>query len=61
MTAALFAVLHDRWLEALVAGLLFSWLAARSGGRITDAILAHGIANGLIFAVALATGRFEII
>ncbi|WP_425280288.1 exosortase E/protease, VPEID-CTERM system [Roseivivax halodurans] len=61
VSAGLFAALHDRWAEAFVAGLAFSWLARRSGGRIADAILAHGLANGLIFAAALATGRFEII
>ncbi|MEW9922250.1 exosortase E/protease, VPEID-CTERM system [Marimonas sp. MJW-29] len=61
MSAALFALLHDRWAEAFIAGLMFSWLTARPGGRITDAILAHMVANGLIFAAALATGRLEII
>jgi exosortase E/protease (VPEID-CTERM system) len=60
-SAILFAALHDRWAEAFVAGLLFSWLAARPGGRITDAILAHMVANGLIFGVAFVTGRLEII
>lgn len=60
-SAGLFALFHDRWAEAFAAGLVFSWLAARPGGRISDAILAHGLANGLIFAVALATNRLEII
>lgn len=60
-SAVLFAALHGRWAEAFVAGLIFSWLAVRPGGRITDAIVAHMVANGLIFAAALATMRFEII
>ncbi|WP_308917515.1 exosortase E/protease, VPEID-CTERM system [Jannaschia sp. LMIT008] len=59
-TTALFAVLHGRWWEAAVAGLIFS-LLRRHTGRISDAIVAHAIANGLIFAVAAWTGRFELI
>lgn len=60
-SAVLFAALHGRWAEAFVASLMFSWLAFRPGGRITDAIIAHMVANGLIFAAALATMRFDII
>ena len=60
-TAGFFAVLHDRWAEAFVAGLLFSWLVQRQSGRVTDAILAHAVANALIFAVAVATGNLAII
>lgn len=61
LTAALFAVLHDRWAEAFVAGLIFSWVAYRKGGTIVDAIVSHAVANALIFAVAVATGRLEMI
>jgi hypothetical protein len=59
-TAALFALLHDRWAEAFVAGLAFSWAIARRG-RLADAVAAHAAANAVVFAVALATGRMEII
>lgn len=60
VTATLFAALHDRWVEALLAGLAFSWVARRSG-RISDAIAAHALANLIVFAVAVATGNLAII
>lgn len=58
--AGLFAVLHGRWAEAFVASLAFSYVMHRSG-RVTDAILAHGVANAIVFAVAAATGQVHII
>ncbi|MDO5704785.1 MAG: exosortase E/protease, VPEID-CTERM system [Paracoccus sp. (in: a-proteobacteria)] len=60
VTAALFAALHDRWFEALLAGLAFSWVTRRSG-RIADAIMAHAVANLIVFAAAVATGNLAII
>jgi len=60
ISAALFAALHGRWLEAFVAALLFSY-AARRQGNITDAIVAHAVANGLIFAVAVISQKMHII
>ncbi|MBU2993997.1 exosortase E/protease, VPEID-CTERM system [Octadecabacter sp. 1_MG-2023] len=60
MTAALFAALHGRWAEAFVAGLLFSWVAARRG-NIADAILSHSVANALIFATAVISGNLAMI
>ncbi|MCF2906703.1 exosortase E/protease, VPEID-CTERM system [Octadecabacter sp. CECT 8868] len=59
-TALLFAALHGRWAEAFVAGLLFSWVAARRR-NITDAIVAHAVANALIFAAAVATQNLSMI
>lgn len=60
ITAALFAVLHDRWVEALLASLVFSFVAWRTG-RVADAIAAHATANLVVFAVAAATGNLAII
>lgn len=60
LSATLFAALHGRWLEAFVAGLIFSWVARRRG-NITDAIIAHAAANALIYGVALSTGQMHII
>ncbi|WP_135506821.1 exosortase E/protease, VPEID-CTERM system [Roseovarius aestuariivivens] len=60
LSAAAFAALHDRWAEAFVAALVFSWVFRRSG-RITDAIVAHAVANGAIFAFAVLSGRMHII
>ncbi|MEM9585113.1 MAG: CPBP family glutamic-type intramembrane protease [Pseudomonadota bacterium] len=52
--------MHSRWLEAFVAGLLFSWVARRRN-NLTDAIIAHAAANLFIFGVAVATGQLHII
>lgn len=60
ISAGLFAALHDRWIEALIAGLVFS-LVARRTGRISDAIAAHAIANLIVFVVAVATRNLAII
>ena len=60
ITATLFALLHDRWAEAFIAGLAFSWLARRSG-NITDAIVGHAVANVIVFGYALATQQMHII
>lgn len=56
----LFAVLHDRWFAAALAGLVFSALVMRSR-NITDAILSHGAANLTIAIWALATGAWHIL
>lgn len=60
VTAVLFATLHGRWAEAFVASLLFSWVAARQG-RVTDAVVAHAVSNGLIFAAAVAMNDLSMI
>lgn len=59
-SAGLFAVLHERWLLAAGAGLVFGALVLRSG-RVTDAIVAHMAANALIAAWAAATARWDMI
>ncbi len=60
ITAAVFALLHDRWIEAFIAGLGFSFLAQRKG-QIADAIAAHGLANLIVFAWAVLTDNLAII
>ncbi|MFC3169183.1 exosortase E/protease, VPEID-CTERM system [Paracoccus fontiphilus] len=60
VTAGLFAALHDRWAEAFVAGVVFS-LVLRRSGRITDAVVAHGVANLIVFAAAVVMGNLAII
>ena len=59
-SAGLFAVLHDRWLLAVAAGVVLSLLVLRQG-RLTDAILAHVVANGIVAFWAVATGDWTII
>lgn len=56
ISAGLFASLHERWIEAFAAGVVFS-LVARRHGRISDAIIAHAVANLIVFAAAVMTGR----
>lgn len=60
ITASLFAVLHDRWIEAFVAGLVFSWVMAQRR-QVADAIAAHMAANAIVYAYALATVQMHII
>lgn len=59
ISAGLFAALHARWAEAFVAGLVFSALARR--GRVTDAILAHAVANVIVYGIAVIGGNLSII
>lgn len=60
LSTAAFAALHGRVVEAGIAGLVFAALALRRG-RLTDAVLAHAVANGLIAGWALFTGRWSLI
>lgn len=60
VTTALFAALHDRWIEAAIAGVLFAWLKLRRG-NISDPIIGHIVANGLIAGWAIATGNWGAI
>lgn len=60
VSSGLFALLHDRWLEAFAAGMVFAWLTLRSG-RLGDAIVSHAVANALIAVVALLSGNWALI
>lgn len=60
VTTAGFALLHGRYLEAGIAGLIFAWVALRKG-RVADAIVSHAVANALIACVALAKGDWSLI
>lgn len=53
--AALFGLLHDRWLAGTLAGMAFGLVMLRRG-RLGDAIAAHVAANALIAAWAIAAG-----
>lgn len=55
-----FAALHDRWILAAIAGLVFVALTLRSR-NVTDAILAHALANGSIAIWALTTDSWHIL
>lgn len=60
LSAGLFAALHDRWAVAATAGIVFSLLFLKRG-RLSDAIVAHMIANAGIAAVAVARGDWSLI
>jgi exosortase E/protease (VPEID-CTERM system) len=60
VSSGLFAALHDRWMLAGAAGVAFALLTLRRG-RVTDAIVAHATANGMIAAWAAVTGDWSVI
>jgi exosortase E/protease (VPEID-CTERM system) len=60
VTASLFAVLHDRWMEAFVAGVIFSLVMAHRR-QVIDAIASHAVANAIVYAYALVTMQMHII
>ncbi len=55
-----FGLLHQRWIVGVIAGLLFAWTAKRTG-RLSDAIVAHAVANAGIAAYAVTTGHWSLI
>lgn len=57
LSSALFALLHDRWMAAFAAGVVFAMVMLRRN-RLADAIIAHVVANGVIAAAALAQGEW---
>ncbi len=50
-----FGVLHGRWIAGILAGMIYATAQYRSG-RLTDAIVAHAITNGLLAAYVLVFG-----
>jgi CAAX protease family protein len=60
LSTALFAVMHDRWMLAGLAGAVYGALYLRSG-RLADAIAAHASSNAVIGLYALATSQWSVI
>jgi exosortase E/protease (VPEID-CTERM system) len=59
-SSALFGAFHGHsWLPGCLAGVLFATALYRRG-RITDAVLAHATANGLLVIHAAATGNWYL-
>jgi exosortase E/protease (VPEID-CTERM system) len=54
-----FGLLHQSWLAGCIAGMLFA-LAQYRRGRLSDAILAHAVANLLVACYALGFGRWSL-
>lgn len=60
VSAGLFGLLHGRWLEGFIAGLLFGLVYLRKRS-IADAVWAHVVANAVVAAAALIKGDFTLI
>lgn len=60
VSSVLFGVLHERWLAGSLAGVIFALVMIRTG-RVRDAIVAHAIANAMIFAWALAFRQWSLL
>jgi exosortase E/protease (VPEID-CTERM system) len=54
-----FGVLHDRWIEGSLAGMLYA-LAYYRRGSLGDAVAAHATTNGLLCIDALTTGDWSL-
>lgn len=61
LSSAAFAALHDRWLLAALAGVVFAGLVLRRDGRLVDAIVSHAVANAAIAAYAMRSGDWSVI
>jgi CAAX prenyl protease-like protein len=60
MSSVLFGLLHERWLAAGLAGAIFALVMIRTG-RVRDAVIAHAIANGMIFAWAILFRQWSLL
>ncbi len=60
VSSVLFGLLHaDRWIAGTLAGATFAWAFYRRG-RLSDAILAHAVANAALAGYVLATGQWDL-
>ncbi len=60
MSSVLFGLLHERWLAAGLAGAIFALVMIHTG-RVRDAVIAHAIANGMIFAWAILFRQWSLL
>jgi CAAX prenyl protease-like protein len=59
ITAALFAAEHGSfWEVGLLAGVVYNWWVVRTR-NLADAMLAHGVTNGLLAAYVLLYGQWQ--
>jgi len=59
VSSVLFGALHGRWVAGTLAGIAYG-LAYHRRGELTDAVVAHGVTNGLIAAAVLFTGAWSL-
>jgi exosortase E/protease (VPEID-CTERM system) len=55
-----FGIMHERWLAAFLAGAVFALLMYRTR-RLSDAVVAHSIANLAIFVWAVADRQWSLL
>lgn len=60
LSSGLFGLLHGRWLDGFIAGLLFGLLYLHKRS-VADAVWAHVVANAVVAAAALIKGDFTLI
>lgn len=59
VSSLIFGALHQNYLGGVIAGALYAY-AQLQRGRLSDAILAHAVTNGLICIYVLSAGRWEL-
>jgi len=59
LSSLVFGALHGRFVAGTLAGIAYA-MAYRRRGELTDAVLAHGVTNGLIALTVLTTGSWSL-
>jgi CAAX prenyl protease-like protein len=59
VSSTAFGLLHGRWLVGILVGMLFA-LAQYRRGRLTDAVLAHAVANLLVAVYAIGWQKWSL-
>jgi exosortase E/protease (VPEID-CTERM system) len=60
VSSAAFAMLHERWMAAFCAGLIYALLMLRQG-RLSDAIAAHMASNAVIVVWAVVMQQWSLL
>jgi CAAX prenyl protease-like protein len=60
VSTTLFAIMHQRWLSAAIAGVVYATVMYRTN-RISDAIVAHMASNAVIAAWAIVWGQWSLL
>ena len=57
VVVAVFGLEHDRWLAGMFAGMVYGWLALRTGD-LWAAALSHGLTNLLLAVYVIVSGQY---
>ena len=58
VSSVAFGALHGRWLPGILAGMIYA-AAQYKRGKVSDAIVAHAVTNGLLAVYILAFGAWQ--